>query len=82
MMERGVWVREEILRNARDAVKSLRVELQGAQPWLDGDDMVSVHRIWDRTRLEEYLEHIGQLEDMLVGLLAICLPTGGNDEVL
>lgn len=73
-MSKGAWITEKTLRSAKDAVKGFRIELEGGEPWLDGDDMVNVQRIWDRDKLKEYAGHLGDLEDILVGLLAVCFP--------
>lgn len=71
-MAQGVYVIKKHLTDARRAIRRCRVELEGAEPWLDGEDMVVVQRIWDRALLERRIEHLGQLEDTFAGLLAIC----------
>jgi hypothetical protein len=64
-----IWVPYSVLKSARDTIKALRVELEGAEPWLDRDDMVLIQRVWDRDRRDEYIEHLRSLEDALGELL-------------
>ena len=71
-MSQGVYVIREHLAAAKQAIKSFRIHLKGTEGWLDGDDMVSVQQVWDRDKLEQYVEHLGQLEDTYAGLLVLC----------
>lgn len=71
-MVQGTYVTKKHLADARQAIKSFRTRLEGAEKWLGGDDMVNVQQIWDRDKLEQYVEHLGQLEDTYAGLLALC----------
>lgn len=64
-----VSVPRSTLKHARDAVRGLRIELEGGEPWLGGEDMVSVQRIWERDRRDKYVGHLRDLENMLTGLV-------------
>lgn len=81
-MSKGIWITEKTLRSAKDTVKSFRIELESGEPWLDGDDMVNIQRIWERDKLEGYAGYLGNLEDILVGLLAICFPAATATDLL
>lgn len=70
-MTQGVYDIRKHLSDAKQAIRSYRVHLEGAESWLDGADMVHVQAVWDRDKLEQYVEHLGQLEDTYVGLLAL-----------
>ena len=75
-MTQGVYVIKKHLTDAKRAIRSCRVGLEGAEAWLDGEDMVVPQCIWDRARLERRIEHLGQLEDTFAGLLALCEEVG------
>ena len=70
-MTQGVYVIRKHLADAKQAIRSSRIRLGGAEPWLDGDDMAIIQQVWERDKLDQYIEHLGQLEDTLAGLLAL-----------
>ena len=61
---------QDTLRHALSVVRKQRNSLQCGEPWLDSDDMVNVQQIWDRDRLEQYVQHLRELEVKLRELLA------------